>query len=411
MSSTSSATRVLLGVAGGIAAYKSAELVRRLRDGGAEVRVVMTESARQFVGEATFQALSGHPVRTSLWDAQAEAAMGHIELARWADHLLIAPATADLIARLAAGVADDLLTTLVLASKAPLWLAPAMNQQMWAHPATAENVARLRGRGVRLLGPADGEQACGDIGPGRMLEPAVIARAVLDGAGAGDELSPLAGMPILISAGPTYEDIDPVRYVGNRSSGRMGYAIAEVAAQAGAEVTLVSGPVALSAPFGVRRINVRSALEMQAAVDTELAGKAAFISAAAVADFRPAVVAGSKIKKGDASLSIELVRNPDILAELSERAERPFLLGFAAETDDVEQHARGKLARKRLDMIAANRVGVDGCGFESAENAMTVYWNGGEADIALADKRDVARQLLILMLARMAEAAKPGDAA
>ena len=396
------ARRVLLGVGGGIAAYKSAELVRRLRDGGAEVRVVMTASAQQFVGEATFQALSGHPVRTSLWDAEAEAAMGHIELARWADELLVAPATADLIARLAAGMADDLLTTLLLASRAPLWLAPAMNQQMWAHPATRDNVARLRARGVRLLGPADGDQACGDVGPGRMLEPEAIARAVLDGASAHDDLRALSGMPLLVSAGPTFEDIDPVRFLGNRSSGRMGYAIAEVAARAGAEVTLVSGPVALATPVGVRRIDVRSALDMQAAVQAELAGKAAFISAAAVADFRPALVSGSKIKKGEASLDVQLVRNPDILAELSAREDRPFLVGFAAETEDVEQHARSKLERKRLDMIAANRVGVAGSGFESARNALTVYWNGGHADIGLADKREVARGLLALMLQRMA---------
>ncbi|MEZ5464184.1 MAG: bifunctional phosphopantothenoylcysteine decarboxylase/phosphopantothenate--cysteine ligase CoaBC [Lysobacteraceae bacterium] len=403
MSSTSSAPRVLLGVGGGIAAYKSAELVRRLRDGGAEVRVVMTASAKQFVGEATFQALSGHPVRSSLWDAEAEAAMGHIELARWADHLLIAPATADLMARLACGMADDLLTTLVLASKAPLWLAPAMNQQMWASPATQDNLARLRARGVMLMGPAEGEQACGDVGPGRMLEPEAIARAVLAGSGSGEGLEALAGMPLLISAGPTFEDIDPVRFLGNRSSGRMGYAIAEVAAAAGADVTLVSGPVSLAVPTGVRRICVRSALDMQAAVQAELAGKVAFISAAAVADFRPALVSGSKIKKGDAELEVKLVRNPDILAELSQRDDRPFLLGFAAETEDVEQHARGKLQRKRLDMIAANRVGVDGSGFESAENALTVYWNGGEAEIELADKRQVARQLLVLMAHRIAE--------
>ena len=403
MSSPSRPLRVLLGVGGGIAAYKSAELVRRLRDGGAEVRVVMTASAQQFVGEATFQALSGNPVRSSLWDAEAEAAMGHIELARWADQLLIAPATADLIARLAAGMADDLLTTLVLASRAPLWLAPAMNQQMWAHPATQDNLSSLRARGISILGPDVGDQACGDVGPGRMLAPDDIARAVLDASRAGDGLAALAGMPLLVSAGPTFEDIDPVRFLGNRSSGRMGYAIAEVAARAGAKVTLVSGPVSLAAPAGVRRIDVRSALDMQAAVEAELAGKAAFISAAAVADFRPALVSGSKIKKGDAGLEVKLVRNPDILAELAQREDRPFLVGFAAETDDVEQHARGKLARKRLDMIAANRVGVAGSGFESADNALTVYWNGGEADIALADKREVARRLLELMLQRMAE--------
>ncbi|MCB1560724.1 MAG: bifunctional phosphopantothenoylcysteine decarboxylase/phosphopantothenate--cysteine ligase CoaBC [Xanthomonadales bacterium] len=397
------ATRVLLGIGGGIAAYKSAELVRRLRDGGADVRVVMTASAQQLVGEATFQALSGNPVRTSLWDAEAEAAMGHIELARWADQLLIAPATADLMARLAAGMADDLLTTLVLASKAPLWLAPAMNQQMWAHPATQVNLSKLRARGVSLLGPAVGDQACGDVGPGRMLEPGAIARAVLGACSDDVELAGLAGMPLLVSAGPTFEDIDPVRYLGNRSSGRMGYAIAEIAATAGAKVTLVSGPVSLATPAGVRRIDVRSALDMQAAVDAEVQGKVAFISAAAVADFRPALVSGSKIKKGDAELEVKLVRNPDILAELSQRADRPFLVGFAAETEDVEQHAREKLSSKRLDMIAANRVGMHGSGFESAENALTVYWNGGDAEIALADKRDVARQLLALMVRRIAD--------
>ena len=378
--------RVLLGVGGGIAAYKAAELVRLLRRTGAEVRVVMTDSATQFVGPATFQALSGHPVRTSLWDAAAEAAMGHIELARWADRLLIAPATADLLARLAHGHADDLLTTLCLASDRPLAVAPAMNRLMWAHPATQANLALLRGRGVQVLGPASGEQACGETGEGRMLEPAdIVARL-------GDRR--WAGRRVLVSAGPTFEDIDPVRFIGNRSSGRMGFALAEAAARRGADVTLVAGPVRLDTPHGVARVDVRSALQMRDAVLAHIDAVDVFISAAAVADFRPATLAPDKIKKSAADASLALVPNPDILAEVGARAERPLLVGFAAETEAVLEHARDKLRRKRLDFIAANRVGLPGTGFDADDNHVTLISDEASEDIGPAPKSAVADALL-----------------
>ena len=383
--------RILLGVSGGIAAYKSCELVRRLRDPGAEVRVVMTESATRFVGPATFQALSGQPVRTSLWDEQAEAAMGHIELARWAERILIAPASADLIARLAHGHADDLLSTVCLASAAPLYLAPAMNRQMWAHPAVQANLAVLRERGVRVLGPAAGEQACGEVGSGRMLEPLELRDALAASFGGGE----LAGLKVVVSAGPTFEDIDPVRFIGNRSSGKMGFAVACAAAQAGAEVTLVAGPVSLPTPPGLaRRIDVRSAAQMQAAVLEACAGADIYVGAAAVGDYRPAEVSECKLKKqGGADLTLRLAENPDILATLSAQATHPFLVGFAAETHDVARYARGKLQRKGLDLIAANQVG-DGLGFETADNALTLYWADGEAVLPRADKASLARQLV-----------------
>jgi phosphopantothenoylcysteine decarboxylase/phosphopantothenate--cysteine ligase len=391
--------RVLLGVSGGIAAYKAAALVRRLRERGAEVRVVMTEGATRFVTPLTFQALSGEAVRTSLWDAAAEAAMGHIELARWATRVVIAPASADLIARLANGHADDLLTTLCLATTARIALAPAMNHVMWASAAVQENLARLRARGIETLGPDAGDQACGETGEGRMWEPEQIVDALLMA-----ESTPLlTGRRVLITAGPTYEDLDPVRYLGNRSSGRMGYAVAAAARAAGAEVTLVSGPVTLPAPIGVRRICVRSALQMHAAVMQALPGHDVFIGTAAVADFRPQVKQDSKIKKtGGDGLTLELVLNPDILADVAASAARPFVVGFAAETNDVERYARGKLERKRLDMIAANLVGADDCGFDSERNALSVYWAGGGAEIAVADKPAVARELLTLIAQRMA---------
>jgi phosphopantothenoylcysteine decarboxylase/phosphopantothenate--cysteine ligase len=389
--------RILLGVSGGIAAYKAAELVRRLRERGAQVRVVMTEGAARFVTPLTFQALSGEAVRTSLWDEAAEAAMGHIELARWADRVVIAPASADLIARLAQGQADDLLTTVCLATEAPLTLAPAMNRVMWANAAVQANVATLRSRGVLTLGPGSGDQACGETGEGRMWEAAQIADAVLAQRG-----TTFAGRRVLITAGPTFEDLDPVRYLGNRSSGRMGYAIATVAHAAGADVTLVSGPVSLATPPGVRRVDVRSAEQMRAAVFAELAGQDVFIATAAVADFRPQTRQNSKIKKtGNQGITLELVLNPDILADVAAQTPRPFVVGFAAETDDMEKYARGKLERKRLDMIAANRVGADDCGFDSERNALSVYWPGGGAEIAIADKRAVAERLLALIDERM----------
>ena len=357
--------RVLLGMTGGIAAYKAAELVRRLRDAGAEVRVVMTESAGRFVTALTFQALSGNPVRSSLWDEGAEAAMGHIELARWAEEVLIAPASADTIARLAQGRADDLLSTLVLASSAPLSVAPAMNQQMWAHPATRANIDLLRQRGVRVLGPASGSQACGDVGDGRMLEPDDIVQGLLQARGP----RPLDGLSVLVSAGPTYEDIDPVRFIGNRSSGRMGFAIAAAAIQAGARVRLVAGPVSLPTPAGAERIDVRSARQMRDAVVACAADSDIFISAAAVGDYRPQTVSPAKLKKSGNALALELVQNPDILAELAAMPAHPFLVGFAAETNDLEHYAREKLERKGLDLIAANQVGEE-LGFECSENAL-----------------------------------------
>ncbi|HEY0231775.1 MAG TPA: bifunctional phosphopantothenoylcysteine decarboxylase/phosphopantothenate--cysteine ligase CoaBC [Dokdonella sp.] len=389
MSANLSGVHVLLGVSGGIAAYKGAETVRRLRDAGAEVRVVLTANAARFVTALTFQALSGNPVRTSLWDESAEAAMGHIELARWADEVLIAPASADIIARLAHGRADDLLTTLCLATAAPVSLAPAMNQQMWAHTATQANLAVLRQRGVRVFGPASGGQACGEFGSGRLLEAGEIV-GELAGARAPRVFD---GLKVLVSAGPTYEDIDPVRFIGNRSSGRMGFAVAEAAAQAGAQVTLIAGPVALATPAGVARIDVRSAREMREAVVAQAPRSDVFVSAAAVGDFRPQAVAPQKLKKTGQGLELSLMQNPDILAEVAAMAQRPFLVGFAAETENVEAYARAKLERKKLDLIAANRVGAD-CGFERDDNALLLLWPEGREELARADKRALARQLV-----------------
>lgn len=389
--------RILLGVSGGIAAYKSCELVRRLRDLDAEVRVVMTEGATHFVSPITFQALSGAPVRVSLWDESAEAAMGHIELARWAERILVAPASADVLARLAQGQADDLLTTLCLASAAPLSVAPAMNQQMWAHPAVQANLATLRSRGVTVLGPAAGEQACGDIGSGRMLEPLELREALAASFGNGL----LAGRHVVVSAGPTYEDIDPVRFIGNRSSGKMGFAVAEACVMAGARVTLVAGPVSLTSPAGVaRRIDVRSAAQMHAAVLEASAGADIYIAAAAVGDYRPEQVALCKLKKqAGADLVLTLAENPDILASLSALPEHPFLVGFAAETHDVATYAQDKLRRKKLDMIAANQVG-EGLGFETADNALTLYWNGGSRELPRAGKAELARELVACVAER-----------
>jgi phosphopantothenoylcysteine decarboxylase/phosphopantothenate--cysteine ligase len=390
--------RILLGVCGGIAAYKAAELVRRLRERAAEVQVVLTGSAGHFVGEATFQALSGRPVRSSLWDAQAEAAMGHIELARWATAVVVAPASANTLAKLANGLADDLLGTLVLASRAPLWLAPAMNQAMWAHPATQANIERLRQRGAQVIGPGVGDQACGDVGAGRMSEPMEIV-AALETPGSGR----LAGRHVLVSAGPTYEDLDPVRYLGNRSSGRMGFAIAGRAAALGASVTLVAGPVALPTPAGVRRTDVRSAAQMRDAVLAAAGSADVYIGAAAVADYRPRLLAADKIKKTQDSLTLELERTPDILGELGSRRQRPMLVGFAAETGDVESYARDKLARKNLDLIAANHVG-EGKGFEVADNALVVYAaDGAVIDLGEADKTELAARLLDVVVDRLVE--------
>lgn len=391
--------RILLGIGGGIAAYKSAELVRRLRDQGAEVRVVMTRAAREFITPLTLQALSGHPVHHDILDPAAEAAMGHIELARWADLILIAPATADLLARLAQGSADDLLTTLVLASDAPLALAPAMNQAMWRDPATQANAERLAARGARLFGPAAGSQACGDVGPGRMLEPDELAQRAADCF----ERGLLTGCRVLITAGPTREAIDPVRYISNHSSGKMGFALAEAAAEAGAVVTLVSGPVHLPTPQRVTRIDVGSAREMLAACESAMPCEI-LIAAAAVADYRPEAVAAQKMKKdpdSDDGLTLRLVRNPDILASLAARPDRPFSVGFAAETEHLLDYAARKLKSKNLDLIVANDVANPQIGFNSEDNAVSVIDRTLEATrFAQASKGQIARQLIAFIAAR-----------
>jgi phosphopantothenoylcysteine decarboxylase/phosphopantothenate--cysteine ligase len=395
--------RILLCVCGGIAAYKSVELVRRLREVGAEVQVAMTENAQRFIGAASLQAVSGVPVRGSLWDEAAEAAMGHIELARWANLVLVAPATADVLARLAHGLADDLVSTLCLATTAPIAVAPSMNNRMWLHPATQANVATLRARGVEVIGPESGAQACGEIGPGRFSEPPTIVEALAASLATGPDLT---GCRILISAGPTYEDLDPVRFIGNRSSGKMGFAIAASAARRGAQVVLVAGPVSLPTPPGVRRINVRSAAEMHDAVLGALPADV-YIGAAAVADYTPQDVAPEKIKKstrpdGNQTLIVELVRTRDVLADVAAHAQRPrVVVGFAAETHDVEHYARDKLVRKRLDMIAANQVGCAGSGFESDDNALTVIDAEQVYPLGSAPKTVLADALLDLIRARL----------
>ena len=396
--------RILLCVCGGIAAYKAVELVRRLRDAGAEVQVAMTANAQRFIGAASLQAVSGAPVRDSLWDEAAEAAMGHIELARWADRVVVAPATADTLAKLAHGLADDLVSTLCLATTAPISVAPAMNNRMWLHPATQANIATLRARGVHVIGPDDGAQACGEFGPGRLREPTQIVADLAAAFAA--ERSDLAGRRLLISAGPTFEDLDPVRFIGNRSSGKMGFAIAAAAARRGAEVALIAGPVSLPTPAGVTRIDVRSAAQMRDAVLGALPADI-YIGAAAVADYTPQVVSDRKIKKteqpgGGDSLTVALVRTPDVLAEVAAHAQRPrVVVGFAAETNDVEHYARDKLQRKQLDMIAANQVGRAGCGFESDDNALTVIDAETSHALGPAPKTALADALLDLVLARL----------
>ncbi|MDX1604738.1 MAG: bifunctional phosphopantothenoylcysteine decarboxylase/phosphopantothenate--cysteine ligase CoaBC [Candidatus Competibacterales bacterium] len=395
---TLSERRILLGVTGGIAAYKSVDLVRRLREQGAVVQVVMTRAATGFVGPLSFQAVSGRAVRLDLLDPEAEAGMGHIELARWPELILIAPASADCLARLAHGLADDLLSTLCLASDRPLAVAPAMNRLMWAHPATRASCDLLAKRGVRFWGPGEGDQACGEIGAGRMLEPDELRQCVVEHFRASRELD---GLEVLVTAGPTRENIDPVRFISNHSSGRMGFAVAAAAARAGARVTLVSGPSALPTPAGVERIDVQSAREMLDAVQQRAARSAIFIAVAAVSDYRVAEIAGQKIKKHQERLSLQLERNPDILGTVAAMTEnRPFCVGFAAETDAVLDYARHKLEAKRLDMIAANRVGVAGGGFDSATNALHVLWPGGGRDLAMTDKTELARQLVGLIAER-----------
>lgn len=394
--------RILLGVSGGIAAYKAADLTRRLMEAGAEVQVVLTENASHFVGHATFQALSGKPVRDSLWDAQAEAAMSHIELARWPDLILIAPATANTLAKLANGIADDLLTTLCLASDKPIAVAPAMNRLMWANAATQENMRRLEQRGVHILGPGAGFQACGEVGEGRMREPTDLRANVALLLASG----PLSGKHAVVTAGPTREPIDPVRFITNRSSGKQGYALAQCLAQLGARVTLISGPTNLAAPPGVARVGVESAQEMLAAALAAAKDADLFVGTAAVADYRAADVASEKIKKKDASLALSLTRNPDILQSV--RAAHPslFMVGFAAETEKLEQHAREKLAKKNLDLIAANWVG-NGRAFDRDDNQLTVYWQDGSRELAHGAKDRVAQELAELIVERLAAAKVP----
>lgn len=383
---------ILLGVTGGIAAYKSAELVRQLRRSGAVVRVVMTAAATEFITPLTLQALSGNPVHTDLLDTAAEAAMGHIELARWADVLLVAPATADFIARVADGRANDLLAAVCLACEAPVAVAPAMNRAMWKNPATGNNLVTLQSRDIRVLGPAAGLQACGETGPGRMLEPDELVAGLSGMFRSGV----LAGRQVLVTAGPTREAIDPVRYLSNHSSGRMGFAVAAAAAEAGAAVTLISGPVSLATPAGVQRIDVESAADMYAAVMRAVTSTDIFISVAAVADYRPAVLAPQKLKKESAEVSLDLVRNPDILAAVAALPEAPFTAGFAAETEAIVSNAQDKRLAKGVDMIAANRVGA-GLGFNSEENALHVFWEKGEQVLPLTGKDKLARQLLNLI--------------
>jgi phosphopantothenoylcysteine decarboxylase/phosphopantothenate--cysteine ligase len=401
------AKRILLGVTGGIAAYKGAELVRLLKKSGHEVRVVMTRGAEAFITPLTFQALSGEPVRTSLLDSEAESGMGHIELAKWADQIVIAPASADFIARLAQGMADDLLTTLCCATEAPIAVAPAMNQAMWSNRRTQRNIALLEAdTQVTLWGPDQGAQACGDVGPGRMLEPPALHELI-----AGAVPGPLMGKRVVITAGPTREPIDPVRYISNHSSGKMGYALAAAARAAGAEVILVSGPVAIPAPAGVEIRGVMTAQDM-----LEEAGRAVdegcdlFIATAAVADYRPDTCADDKIKKSGEDMSLSLVRNPDTLATIASRDDAPFTVGFAAETRDVEHYALDKLKRKKLNMIVANDVSAPGLGFNSDNNTVAVFWPQGRESIGPESKAVIAQRLVALIADQLTHKAGPTGA-
>ncbi|MBT3135237.1 bifunctional phosphopantothenoylcysteine decarboxylase/phosphopantothenate--cysteine ligase CoaBC [Alteromonas sp. ALT199] len=397
---------ILLGVTGGIAAYKAPDLVRKLTALGANVRVVVTDSAAEFVSSLSLQAVSGHPVHQHLLDPAAEAAMGHIELAKWADILLIAPATANTIAKLAHGMADDLLATLYLATTAKLFVAPAMNQQMWKATATQRNITTLQEHGVIFIGPASGEQACGDVGSGRMVEPVDIANVLNENEAESSKLAltlkDLAGKQVTITAGPTREPLDPVRYISNHSSGKMGFAIAQAAAKAGANVTLVAGPVALSTPVHCNRIDVTTADEMLSACEKLVPSTDIFISTAAVADYKACTVADNKIKKTGDELTLTFVKNPDILATVSNRQDRPFCVGFAAESQNVEDYARGKLTKKKLDMIAANDITAEGLGFNSDKNALHVIWQNGDKRLPATSKNALAEQLLALIAARYA---------
>ena len=395
---------IILAVTGGIAAYKSAILVRRLKDFGFDVRVVMTHGGQAFITPLTFQALSGNPVHTELLNPEAEAGMGHIELARWADLVLVAPASCDSIAKFANGLADDLLSTLYLATKAPVWVAPAMNQQMWAAKATQRNLQTLVEDGVHVIMPDAGEQACGDVGLGRMPEPEDLARQVAAyfhkaQRAIAEKFGLLAGKRVTITAGPTREAIDPVRYISNHSTGKMGFSLAAACYAAGAKVTLVAGPVSLDTPNGVQRINVSSAMQMLDVSMNQLKeGCDIFIATAAVADYRVAQVAEHKIKKAGDELAVALVKNPDIVATIAEQQQRPFMVGFAAETQNVEQYAAGKLVAKKLDMIACNDVSRPDIGFASDENAMTVFfaqsYHMQKRELEKASKQEISQQLV-----------------
>jgi phosphopantothenoylcysteine decarboxylase/phosphopantothenate--cysteine ligase len=392
---------IVLGVSGGIAAYKSPELVRRLRDRGAEVRVVLTSAAKAFITPLSLQAVSGHPVSDDLLDPAAEAAMGHIELGKWADLVIMAPATADLLARVTAGMANDLLTTVCLATAAPVAAVPAMNQQMYRAPATQANLATLAQRGILLWGPDSGSQACGDVGPGRMLDPLeIVERAV-------QHFSPvkdLQHLKIMLTAGPTREALDPVRFISNHSSGKMGFAIAQAAAARGAQVTLVAGPVSLPTPAGVTRVDVTSALEMEQEVMKRAGEQQIFIGCAAVADYRAAQVSPEKIKKQGDEITLKMVKNPDIVAGVAAMAaRRPFVVGFAAETQNVEEYARQKLIRKNLDLICANDISLAGHGFNSDTNALHLFWQQGDVRLPHADKTLLGQQLLDEIVSRYDE--------
>lgn len=387
--------KILLGVSGGIAAYKSPELVRRLKDHGADVRVVMTSGAKAFITPLTLQAVSANAVSDSLLDTQAELAMGHIELAKWADFIIIAPATADLIAKIAAGMANDLLTTLCLATSAPIAIAPAMNQQMWHNQATQNNISTLTSRGMLMFGPGSGEQACGDIGLGRMLDvPDLVELTCQHFDRPLTTVQPLKNQHWVITAGPTREAIDPVRYISNHSSGKMGFAIAAAAQSLGAKVTLISGPVNLSTPEDCDKVSVTSAEDMHKQAIVLAAQATIFVACAAVADYRIDNIAEEKIKKSADTMQLNLVKNPDIVADVAALKEKPFTVGFAAETQDVEHYARGKLARKNLDMIAANNVAASGQGFNSDDNALTVFTSSTEKQMPLMSKRALAEQLV-----------------
>ncbi len=391
--------KIVLGVTGGIAAYKAAELVRQLCQRGAEVKVVMTDSAQAFVAPLTFQALSGQPVHTHLLDPAAEAGMGHIALAKWADLLVVAPASANFLARLVTGQANDLLTTVCLATNASILVAPAMNQAMWHNPATRANCDTLRARGIRLLGPGEGAQACGDIGQGRMLEAHEIAEELE----AFTRTGVLVGKTVVITAGPTREPIDPVRYITNHSSGKMGYALAAAAREEGANTILISGPTALSAPAGVKVIAVETAQQMHQEALAVAAGADLFIGCAAVSDYTPEQVAPQKIKKeANETLQLRLVKNPDVVAAVAQLSRRPFMVGFAAETEEVLHHARGKLQRKQLDLVIANDVANPAIGFNSDRNAVWLLDAQTEVAYPEQSKQQLARQLIQDIAARLA---------